>query len=61
MIILAAKDTIDERYIYASKRRSEKMKQILPSVNVTLKPIRRTGMIADPMTADEVSSIELRE
>jgi ERCC4-related helicase len=29
VIILAAKDTIDERYLYASKRRMEKMKQIL--------------------------------
>jgi ERCC4-related helicase len=60
VIILAAKDTIDERYLYASKRRSEKMKQILSSVNVTLKPIQRTGIIANPMTADEVSSVELK-
>ncbi|MDQ6668333.1 MAG: DEAD/DEAH box helicase [Thermoproteota archaeon] len=59
VIILAAKDTIDERYLYASKRRMEKMKQILSIVSITLKPFRRTDVIADPMTPDEVLSFEL--
>ena len=58
VIILAAKDTIDERYLYASKRRMEKMKQILSSLNATLKPIQRTNILANPMTADEVSSLD---
>ena len=58
--ILAAKDTIDERYLYASKRRMEKMKQILSSINPTLKPIQRTDVLANPMTADEVSYFESR-
>ena len=56
--ILAAKDTIDERYLYASKRRMEKMKQVLSSINTTLKPIHRIDALANPMTADEVSSYE---
>jgi Fanconi anemia group M protein len=58
--ILAAKDTIDERYLYASKRRMEKMKQILSSINTALKPIQRTDVIANPMTPDEVSYFESR-
>ena len=37
VVILAAKDTIDERYLYASKRRMEKMKQILSTISMTLK------------------------
>jgi Fanconi anemia group M protein len=58
VIILAAKDTIDERYLYASKRRIEKMKQILSSLNATLRPIQRTNILANRMTPDEVSSLE---
>src|SRR5205823_8257389 len=60
VLILAAKDTIDERYLYASKRRMEKMKQILSSIIVTLKPIQRADVVTNPMTADEVSSFELQ-
>jgi len=59
VIILAAKDTIDERYLYASKRRMEKMKQILSSISVTLNPIQRADVLANPMTPDEVLSFEL--
>src|SRR6266516_4257794 len=58
VIILAAKDKIDERYLYASKRRMEKMKQILSSLNATLRPIKRTNILANRMTPDEVSSFE---
>ena len=59
VIILAAKDTIDERYLYASKRRMEKMKQILSSISVTLKPIQRADVLANPMAPEEVLSYEL--
>jgi hypothetical protein len=38
----------------------EKMKQILSSINPTLKPIQRTDVLANPMTADEVSYFESR-
>jgi ERCC4-related helicase len=59
VIILAAKDTIDERYLYACKRRMEKMKQILSTISITLKPIQRTDVLANRMTPDEVLSFEL--
>ncbi|MGC1932061.1 MAG: helicase-related protein, partial [Candidatus Nitrosopolaris sp.] len=59
VIILAAKDTIDERYLYVSKRRMEKMKQILSSISITLKPIQRADVLANPMTPEEVLSFEL--
>jgi ERCC4-related helicase len=59
VIILAAKDTIDERYLYASKRRMEKMKQILSSISVRLNPIQRADVLANPMTPDEVLAFEL--
>jgi len=58
VIILATKDTIDERYLYASKRRIEKMKQLLTNVSTTLKPTRRAYVEPNPMTPDEVSSFE---
>jgi Fanconi anemia group M protein len=60
VIILAAKDTVDERYLYASKRRMEKMKQILSTINMTLKPVKRADILPDPMTADEISSFEFK-
>jgi Fanconi anemia group M protein len=60
VIILAAKDTIDERYLNASKKRMEKMKQILSTINMTLKPVQRADILADPMTADEISSFEFK-
>src|ERR687898_808534 len=60
VIILAAKDTIDERYLNASKRRIEKMNQTLRTVNSILKPVERTtSFIPDPMTSEEISSIEI--
>jgi ERCC4-related helicase len=59
VIILAAKDTIDERYLYASKRRIEKMKQTLSSISITLNPIQRADIVINPMTPDEVLSFEL--
>jgi len=60
VVILAAKDTIDERYLYASKRGMEKMKQILSSINMTLKPVQIADMHVDPMTDDEISSFEFK-
>ena len=60
VVILAAKDTIDERYLYASKRRMEKMKQILSTISMTLKPVQRADILVDPMTADEISSFEFK-
>jgi ERCC4-related helicase len=59
VIILAAKDTIDERYLYASKRRMETMKRTLSSINITLNPIQRANIAVNRMTSDEVLALEL--
>lgn len=45
VIILVAKDTIDERYLNASKRRMERMNQTLHTVNSILKPVERTASV----------------
>lgn len=60
VVILATKNTLDERYLYASKRRIEKMKQILSSLSSSLTPIRRTISLPNPMTSEEISSYESR-
>jgi len=62
VIILAAKDTIDERHLNASKRRIEKMNQTLSTINSVLKSIKRTASstpILDLMTNEEISAIEV--
>ena len=60
VIILAAKDTIDERYLNASERRMERMNQTLRTVGSILKPMERiSSFIPDPMTSEEISSIEV--
>lgn len=60
VVILATKNTLDERYLYASKRRIEKMKQILSSISSSLTFIRRTISLPNPMTPEEISSYESR-
>ena len=45
VIILAAKDTIDERHLNASKRRMAKMNQTLSTINSLLKSVKRTSFI----------------
>ena len=47
-VILAAKDTYDIAYLYASKRRLEKMKGIVASLNKQLKPFTRKGVSPAP-------------
>jgi len=62
VIILAAKDTIDERHLNASKRRIEKMNQTLSTINSLLKSMKRTTSstpILDLMTNEEISAIEV--
>src|SRR4029078_8902285 len=58
VMILAAKETIDERYLNASKRRVQKMKQILSSLSTTLKPFKRNILAPNPMTAEELNVID---
>lgn len=59
-VILAAKDTFDIAYLYASKRRVEKMRKITRSLNQTLKPLIRLGPKPDPspLTVEELQDQE---
>src|ERR671919_48731 len=60
VIILAAKDTIDERYLNASARRVEKMKESLTSIKTAFRQLQREAQLQlDPMTVEEISSIEV--
>jgi Fanconi anemia group M protein len=43
-VILAAKETYDIAYLYASKRRVEKMKTIVTTLNKQLKPLKQKGV-----------------
>jgi ERCC4-related helicase len=58
VIILASKDTVDMRIIYASKRRIEKMKTIFNSMKTILKPILRNTPSYDPLTKSELAAID---
>lgn len=58
VVILAATDTIDTRHLYASKRRVEKMKESLLTINAILRPIERTALEPHPITPEELSSLE---
>jgi ERCC4-related helicase len=61
VVILATKDTIDERYLQGSKKRVEKMNQTLSSLSMSLKSIDRNPLSTDPMTLDDLSLIEATE
>jgi ERCC4-related helicase len=58
VIILATKDTIDMRYLYASKIRVEKMTNSLNNINTILKPINRSFITPNPMTLAELSILD---
>src|ERR687890_2601189 len=58
VIILATKDTIDMRHLYASKMRVEKMTNSLNNINTILKPLNRSLIKPNPMTLAELSIIE---
>lgn len=58
VMILVAKETIDERHLNASKRRVQKMKQILSTLGTTLKPLNRNILPPNPMTAEELKVID---
>jgi Fanconi anemia group M protein len=58
VIILATKDTIDMRHLYASKMRVDKITNSLNNINTILKPINRSLITPNPMTLDELSIIE---
>jgi ERCC4-related helicase len=58
VLILAAKETIDERHLNASKRRVQKMKQILSTLGMTLKPFNRNILTTNPLTVEELKVID---
>ena len=60
VIIIAAEDTTDMIYLYASKRRVEKMKNISASLNQKLRTILRLSAKPPPnlMTPDELGQLE---
>jgi Fanconi anemia group M protein len=59
-VILAARDTYDMIYLYASRRRVERMKKISGSLNKELKPLMRLGPKPEnnPLSMEEVEEIE---
>ncbi|MDW0145007.1 MAG: helicase-related protein [Nitrososphaeraceae archaeon] len=60
VIILATKDTIDERYLEVSRKKIQKMKSVLSSINTQLKlePVRRVSVKQDPMTKYEIEFLD---
>jgi Fanconi anemia group M protein len=60
VIILATKDTIDERYLEVSRKKIQKMKSVLSSINTQLKfePIHRVSVKHDPMTGYEINYLD---
>lgn len=61
VIILAAKDTIDERYLEVTRKKIQKMKSVLSSIKTQLKlePINRVSVKQDPMTKYEIEFLDL--
>ena len=61
VIILAIKDSVDARYLNASSRRVEKMKDSLTSIKTTIRPLQRRAQLQfDPMTSNELSILNKR-
>ena len=60
VIILATKDTIDERYLEVSRKKIQKMKSVLSSINTQLKlePVNRVSVKQDPMTKYEIEFLD---
>ncbi|MEM2630887.1 MAG: Hef nuclease, partial [Candidatus Bathyarchaeia archaeon] len=59
VVILATQDTYDMAYLYASKRKVKKMKQIISSLNKTLKPVLRIGEKPpiNPLSKEEIEKL----
>ena len=62
MTILAAEDSLDYAYLYASRRRTEQMRRLVLSINERLPPVVRSRppRQPDPMTPDELWALEQR-
>ena len=61
VIILATQNTYDMAYLYASKRKVEKMKRIIANLNKALKPVSRLGEkpALNPLSKEEVEELNL--
>jgi Fanconi anemia group M protein len=60
VVILATKDTIDERYLEVTRKKIQKMKSVLSSINtqLNLEPIHRVSVKQDPMTKYEIEFLD---
>src|SRR5918995_546652 len=60
VLILATKDTIDQRYLDVSKKKIQRMKSILSSIDTQLKfiSIHRISAQKDPMTKKEIEFLD---
>jgi ERCC4-related helicase len=58
VIILAAKDTVDMRILFASKRRIEKMKTIFKSMKTILNPVSRVSTPYNRLTDLELVDLD---
>jgi Fanconi anemia group M protein len=59
-IILVTKDTPDIAYFYASRKKAEKMRRIIKTLNQKLRPFQRSGSMPtpNPLTKEEIKKIE---
>jgi len=60
VLILATKDTIDQRYLDITRKKIDRMKAIFsyPSVDLKLKTLERTNLELDPMTKEEIDYLD---
>ena len=60
VLILATKDTIDQRYLEVSRKKIQKMKSILSSIDTQLefKKVDRISTRKDPMTKEEIAFLD---
>src|SRR4029078_66151 len=60
VLILATKDTIDQRYLDISRKKIQKMKSILSSISTNLKlnPVQRDHLKKNPMTKYEIDHLD---
>jgi Fanconi anemia group M protein len=60
VLILATKDTIDQRYLEVSRKKIQKMKSILSSIDTQLefKKVDRVTTRKDPMTEEEIALLD---
>ena len=60
VLILATKDTIDQRYLDITRKKIDRMKAIFSSASIDLKltTLERTNLELDPMTKEEIDYLD---